>query len=169
MINLNETATYTTLMQPEGEGDFRVSVAEQRAMLTTFLKVASNFLAQKAALEAQGLKVPNTLPSVTVTYTLDYNRSTKPRPRIAGQDYRGRTGVGVNTHEGQVVNVKRNKAGRLSFTIRDKNRDRPATDTKDAVVGFTTVRLEGLITFAFTSTEAQAEALKALRSVAASA
>ena len=155
MINLNETTTYTPNLETEGMGAFAVSPREQRIMLTSFLNVAETFLAQRATMGAAGVAMPNTLPRVTVTYS----KVTKAKARIAGRDYRGRTGVAYDTHEGRVVKVARNKDGRVYFTLTDDNRDGK----------FTAIRLEGLRTFAFADADHQRQAVEAASRVTANA
>lgn len=155
MINLNETTTYTPNLETEGTGSFAVSPREQRIMLTSFLNVAETFLAQREAMGRARIHLPNTLPRVTVTY----GKVTKAKARIAGQDYRGRTGVAYDTHEGRVVKVARNKEGRVYFTLTDDNRDGK----------YTAIRLEGLRTFAFANADHQRQAVEQARAVAAGA
>lgn len=150
MIELNETATYTTSLVPFGLGAFAVSVAEQRQMLTQFLVDTKE--REEASLEFErrtGERPPVTRPDVS----LEYRKVTKTKPRVAGRDFGGRPGVSVTTHEGPVVVLKRNKAGRVYFTLVDNNRDGK----------FTALRLEGIQTFSFANATAQKEALAKAR------
>lgn len=149
IIQSNEVKNYTGKLKPSGEGDFRVSVEDQRAMLTAFLNEAHSKLEAVAEAEARGIQAYTDLPQVM----LRYRKVTKAKARIAGKDYRPLPGVSFDTHLGPVTTVARNKQGRVYFTIKDRNRagtGRP----------WVAVRLEGVVSFEFEDADIQAERLR---------
>jgi len=141
--------------------------SEQLRMLGAFLNTAHAALANWAQVEAQceaqgvapeslGLTKPN-LPLVEVTY----RKVTRAKPRIAGEHYRETPGREAVVHTGPVVKVDRNKVRQVYFTIADSNR-RPVSDEEEAEprIGFTAVKIEGLLSFGFADPFVQAKFLK---------
>ena len=156
IVQLNEVTNLTPKMVPYGLGRFAVPESAQRLMLASFLNVAESTIKVRAEVKAQsGLDQPNTLPRVVITYS----KIGQTKARIDGQDYAGIPGVAFDTHMGQVVRVKRNKEGRLYFTVRDENRAGEG-------IGWTAIRLEGIRTFAFANPKVQAQFLQTARAVA---
>lgn len=127
---------------------------EQLAMLVSFLTVAEASLANNMG---------HTLPAVNVTY----EKVTRAKPRIEGQDYLGTPGVSNRTHIGRAVKVGRNQQdGHPYLTLGDASR-MPSEQPADAVrMGFTCVRLEGLLSFGFADPFVMATFLQAARQAA---
>jgi hypothetical protein len=143
-VELNEIQNRTTKLTEYGMGEHAADVATQRAMLTSFLNVA------RSSLEA-GMP-PEDLPKVVITY----RKVTGTKARRQNVDYSPLPGVFFDTHIGQPCKVARNKKGEPYFTLLDANRQ----GTKG---GYTAVKPEGILTFAFADPSTQARFLSRAR------
>jgi len=147
-IEMNEVRNRTAKIEDQGAGRFAVSKDTQRALLATYLNVA------QSSLEA-GMP-PEALPPVIITY----RKVTKAKARIEGVDYAALPGVFYDTHIGRAVIVRRNQRGEPFFTLKDANRDRGDQ------AGFTAIKLEGILSFAFAEPAVQRAFLARARGVA---